>query len=545
MTRSGTPPARLAGLLALAVALAAPALAQQRIVIEPGPPGTFNNAIAGDTTAAGDRANPNATYVLRRGAVYIYTAQILSDYPLTIVAEEGDGPRPVIQASFTGSGEAPRPLRALDDLTVRGLYFYGSDNAGVQTDNATIRVAGTDVDLVIDDSHFDGNRLTAVQTDADGTNITITNSIFSHTFNLNTQFGYAVFVREGRNVRDVQIRNSTFYNNNGIAFLNAGSADLVEIRNVTFHNTGNALDFADVVDGGITDRFVFRDNIVYNGGYYGNTPSREFRYVLDADTVFVDDDANEETPDVPQELDFDIANANFYFDPAIAAVYPDSVTQRPLFGNSVQAYFDETEGREATVFSEQLDFVDPPSTAALIARLRYTYDNQSEQGAPFLDRDPRDPANSPATPGLTADEQLPVDFAYSTSARSYTAGTNGCPLGDLNWFDNPTAAACLMAVAGEDGPGGTAALGLRVAPNPATASTALLIDLGAASAVTVSVFDMLGREVLRQEATLAAGAAHRVMLDVSAVPSGAYVVRVRAEGGAGVLQATQRVTVVR
>ena len=535
--------AQLGLLGALALVLAMPALAQRTVVIEPGPPGTFNNRIAADITAG---TAANTTYVLRRGAIYLYNAQLLIPVSLNIVAEDGTGARPVIQAAFSTS-QAPRPLRisgAGVTVNVKGLYFYGLDNIGADTDNATIRVAANDVTLNVDDCHFDANRLTSLQADNDGISMTITNSIFSNVFNLATQFGYAIFIQPGRSVRDFRIVNTTFYNNNGITFLNAGNADLVEIRHVTFHNTGNALDFNDVVDIGVADRSVLLDNIVYNGGYYGNTPARPFRYVVSVDTVFADTDMNPATPPVAQPVQFNFGNANIYFDPAITASYPDSVSQRPLYDNLPAAYLAQNPDRAATIFSERLAFTNAPSTAAVIARLAYYYQNRSEQGAPFLDRDPRDPANTPATPGTTTADQLPVDFGYPTSARSYTAASNGCPLGDLRWFPGVDMTACLT-VASAAGPANVASLNVRTAPNPATAAAVVLFDLDAAADVMVTIHDLLGREVASQQLTLGAGADQRVRLDVSSLPSGLYVYRVRTDDGTAVRTATGRVTVVR
>ena len=77
--------------------------------------------------------------------------------------------------------------------------------------------------------------------------------------------------------------------------------------------------------------------------------------------------------------------------------------------------------------------------------------------------------------------------------------------------------------------------------NPVGRGGAVEVALPAGGAVTVSVFDLLGREVARLvDATLPAGR-HRVELDAGALPSGAYVVRLTAGGEVR----TQRVTVVR
>ncbi|MEM6784236.1 MAG: T9SS type A sorting domain-containing protein, partial [Bacteroidota bacterium] len=68
------------------------------------------------------------------------------------------------------------------------------------------------------------------------------------------------------------------------------------------------------------------------------------------------------------------------------------------------------------------------------------------------------------------------------------------------------------------------------------------VALDAEAAVSVQVYDLLGREV----ATLADGrieaGTHTMMLDGRGLPSGVYVVRL--ETGAGTVQ-TQRVTLLR
>ena len=79
------------------------------------------------------------------------------------------------------------------------------------------------------------------------------------------------------------------------------------------------------------------------------------------------------------------------------------------------------------------------------------------------------------------------------------------------------------------------------APNPFRSSTHIAYDLPERTDVTLAVYDLMGRRV-KQLATGRHGAGtHRVRLDASALPSGVYVVRLRA-GGA---QKTQRITVLK
>ncbi|HEX8385194.1 MAG TPA: T9SS type A sorting domain-containing protein, partial [Rubricoccaceae bacterium] len=78
-------------------------------------------------------------------------------------------------------------------------------------------------------------------------------------------------------------------------------------------------------------------------------------------------------------------------------------------------------------------------------------------------------------------------------------------------------------------------------PNPTSGASTLELSLPAASAVEVSVYDVLGRRVASlAEGTLGAGA-HALRVAPGALAAGTYVVR--AEVGGQVL--TQRLTVTR
>ncbi|MDX1532542.1 MAG: T9SS type A sorting domain-containing protein, partial [Rhodothermales bacterium] len=85
------------------------------------------------------------------------------------------------------------------------------------------------------------------------------------------------------------------------------------------------------------------------------------------------------------------------------------------------------------------------------------------------------------------------------------------------------------------------AVSLSVWPNPSSGRATVEVVLEAPSAVRLSVYDVLGREVaVLHEGPLGAGE-HRMVLDTRALPVGAYLVR--AEGGDAV--GAERVTVAR
>ena len=104
----------------------------------------------------------------------------------------------------------------------------------------------------------------------------------------------------------------------------------------------------------------------------------------------------------------------------------------------------------------------------------------------------------------------------------------------------PVTITVTMAVAGEDGARGRFALAAP-RPNPAASAARLDFETATAGPVRLSVVDVLGREVLVAVDEARPAGAHHADLDLGALPSGAYVVRLRADGQ----QATQRLTVVR
>jgi hypothetical protein len=81
----------------------------------------------------------------------------------------------------------------------------------------------------------------------------------------------------------------------------------------------------------------------------------------------------------------------------------------------------------------------------------------------------------------------------------------------------------------------------EVSPNPFTGRTQLTVEVAEAQAVTVEVYDALGRRVATlHDGPMEAGA-HALGFDGSSLPAGVYVVRATGE----TFSATRRATLVR
>ena len=97
-----------------------------------------------------------------------------------------------------------------------------------------------------------------------------------------------------------------------------------------------------------------------------------------------------------------------------------------------------------------------------------------------------------------------IDASYPTTSASYTAGVDGEPLGDLNWWDftgvkNLKAADC----------------NLSVYPNPVGDVVNFEMLLTRASDITLNIFDITGKTVVSREYSSRSQGAHTLTWDVS------------------------------
>lgn len=137
---------------------------------------------------------------------------------------------------------------------------------------------------------------------------------------------------------------------------------------------------------------------------------------------------------------------------------------------------------------------------------------------------------------------LPFDLTPNAAALQ-TAGDDGYPLGDLNWYGPDIVAAW---EAGESNPVSarnikTIDMSLMNYPNPFSSTTIIRYDLPASSNVIMKIYDVAGAEVatLVNEAQIAGQ--QEVMFDGTSLSGGIYFCKIEA----GMLSQVQKMTLIK
>ena len=473
---------------------------------------------------------------------------------------------PVLQATRNADGGSPDRLFAVQgNLDMRGIYVLGVNDQGTALNQEAIEIRAADVRVTLEDNVFDQARLWLIDITADGLKLYFRDNV------VRNQVNDQLNPFNGRLFRGNAANDTIFVQNNTIAQLhgaiytfNDSFQNHVVFDHNTVYNTGLlSFDAFNIKD------YFLSNNVLVNIGAQGDFTTDQnvqSTFQVGPITEGVTDPATGQ-PLTEGGRRIYLVNNNEYLEEAVQTFIDSKEFTIPLveFGQNDIEFMNANPN--SVVFTgniaEPLTFDTSPGTDRFLAyaeRVVPTDASGSQPGSPipdyFYDADDDDNPLTITYPGGAGFE----DFGYSTSTVSYTAGTptaggQGCPLGDLNYFPSLkeacTAAANMFiedarAVPNEGGPGALAFGVSGSFPNPTTGRVAVRFDLDAPATVTAEVFDALGRRVLATAPTAAAaGAGLSVGLDTSGLPAGLYVVRLTAASGATTEVASTRLTVVR
>jgi hypothetical protein len=418
------------------------------------------DAITNDTQRPAGRV-----YRLVKGGYYQEEETITnSGFPLRIVGEPA-GPTdvenpPVLQmvrrADLTVN---QRMITGQDDIELRNLWITGADDNAVQTAYQPIQIDASNHTFIIDNCIFDRSNFAIIAFTATGNKIFYTNNKFRNLIGRPSTQQW-----EGRGISiwadqdTVVVENNTFFNVEFTAFqMETGAIKYLRFNHNTMVNIGR-----NFLTGSWWREAYFTNNLIVNGFWQGEgaadylASGRDPR-AYNSGMFGVGALPSKYGPDKGRRIVFSntatwrdpqFAPGALYGDTIRAQWYVNAVTKEDFLDKMVgsdplipQQYISDTTWLSArpnfpTETSTALDTLVPKMWANIID-LRRGVSGATE----YFYNLPTDFSGQECPVCVTW--PLTEDFSYSTPASLLTAGTDGLPLGDLNWF--PTAKATFEA----------------------------------------------------------------------------------------------------
>lgn len=440
-------------------------------------PNALRNTIANDTLAGGVRKHPDRVYVLETGGTYyVVDAIVNSGFHLRLrsqtkeeVGEENYfGPAKIQLKTDESGASAGRLMTIQGDLTLEGLFITGMHDAGGTGNYLPMRMNADGARLIVRNCIFEQTDFAIFGFDSPNNKVYIYDSVFRNHINKTQQW-------EGRGIRfeagaDTLIIENTTYLNIGMTILQSEAAPINYTRFVhnTVINVGRLFNA-----GNFWKEAYVANNLFVNHYWHGEG---------DADGI------NDGTREYPYTGFFTIGpvTAGFGFteaarrvvytnnahwrDPQFAEYYADTIRAQPIFNrqaDSMFTTFDVSKGLGGYYRNNLWEDIDPnivsyytaptvkdlsgivifPETQIsledlvpkMIANIQ---DNRLGNPTPWTywgwdpGRDP-DPSTYSVQP-IVPEALNPGDFSYDNST-FLTAGTDGLPLGNLNYHGDARA----------------------------------------------------------------------------------------------------------
>jgi len=476
------------------------------------PLGAINKFIMGDTTATGERNNINRVYRLGRGKIYLFDSAIDNQFPLTVIAEEPADPAnptrpPVCCPGILEDGTYPGVLFwAVDDLTLKGLYIHAflPDVPGNQWSNGWLEPViprGDSCRYVIDHCIFDGCGA-AMCSKGYFQKVFLTNNICRNGVCEATWYLGHFWLTDGMPMDTLVMVNNTSFNSGGFVNFTWAENYMLFEHNTIFTNHVNPF-----WAGGGTHRDM-KNNIIFSPFSMGvkvTGPAYDERGWSEYDGLVCSiSSADTLEPALISQMGITESERyinwenNAYFWPKAVTdfwtEYSDSLFPVTWMNSRTEAMFADDANYPNLHMTGNIE-ADPgfsPDLMALVDKMvNYCEMFRTNSMDVYRHYYPSDDPNATYFPAAWP---LPENLRY-TNAALMTYGTDGLPLGDLNWFPE---------YLDEYYSGVKAVPAAKVLseftlqqnyPNPFNPSTHITFNLKKNGHVSLTIYNMLGQKI--------------------------------------------------
>ncbi len=418
-----------------------PIFAQADTVIVPAsingdPYGALNNFIMGDTTATGERNNPDRVYKLQRDSIYFLSGLLKAPFNLSIIADPPDENHkpPIITSGIGPNGETVGSFfKVYGNALFKNLYFQHTTPTGGISVWGTIQQVKDSATYRYEGCYFEGgNWWATITTWAQWTKVYITDCYFRNVENPANVWNGLGITFNNSDVDTLEVVNNTFFNHGSFAI----QGELNNSHYVRFeHNT-----FVNSIKCPIWWKYYYKNfnvsnNLFYNALSLGSGPA--FRSVADPDSLpagiiqiyhlplkFTDTLGLSESDRVVK-----LYNNDYFYSQKIIDYWNaiDTIEGTPWMNSRVRAMFDDDSTYpymdEQNTMNLDPGFVQVGEGEDSLVAWMYKW--RAGESTTLWGWDPDGDRFAVQWP-------LPEDLSY-TNPTLLTAA-DGFPVGDLNWF---------------------------------------------------------------------------------------------------------------
>lgn len=501
-------------------------------------PGDLYKFINGDSLANGQRAHPNRFYRLERGKVYVVSGTMYFRYNVNMIADD-DNPNsptrpPMLVNGKLADGSNNQILIALmknnSNFLFKNIFFQGvTTDKRQEDDNNAISLGGDSIRLTVDKCVFNALGQNCIVMWGKGNKLFIKNNKFRNLVRAHPFKGQLV-VNSGAMFQDTLVMtNNTSFNNN--SYFWGPLAAVIKYEKIE-HNTL----FSSVVNVFYSPWMLnseVKSNLFYcmlaygqtqteiDGGWYDFNKSPSSIISLNKTSAYqiglygYTEKGRKVT----------ISNNAYYWPQAIKDNWSaKSLIASDLWMNTRTAgYFaDKTNYpylSESNNISANPGF-DANMEKAVMDSLIFWVNNMRENN-----RSTYRNYNIGSTNLLLPTWPLPENLSY-TNTQLMTAGHDGLPVGDLNWF--PTAKAQWETMQNNNpnalvNPYVNNNLKLSNFPNPATDYTNFSFDLPQVANTELNILTLEGKHVVTLVSGKLSSGTHQVKFETNKLASGVYI----------------------